>query len=250
MVDKTKMSKAKSQIVNSLHEAIKSEDSFVIFKLNLSTEERQMLHNLKADKENSYNNFGAIDLIKPEASRFLQYIGNNQETSDATAKVIHRLVSEALSAFNADAGWVSIRAFVPSDDYDTPRWHKDGWFFNTPEGYQRKVAIVLKGASTLFNNMPKSQQVAFDELCNALSSDQLKVENRRKIAELVDSGLTQTAKEDEGSIFVVGSNRAAIHSEPPIHSERIFLSIVPGTKEQIEELRSNWKRSITSYSKE
>jgi len=42
--------------------------------------------------------------------------------------------------------------------------------------------------------------------------------------------------------WVVGNDEfAAIHSEPPIHESRIFLSFLPGTEEQIRELCSGWK---------
>ena len=50
-------------------------------------------------------------------------------------------------------------------------------------------------------------------------------------------------KNDEGLIFIVGNlDKALIHSEPPMHSFRIFISILPGTGEQIAGLKKRWNR--------
>jgi hypothetical protein len=44
-------------------------------------------------------------------------------------------------------------------------------------------------------------------------------------------------------IFIVGNTeKALIHSEPPMTEERIFISILPGTEKQIENLKKRWKR--------
>lgn len=55
-----------------------------------------------------------------------------------------------------------------------------------------------------------------------------------------------TCKDGEAIIYLIGDKDAAVHSEPPIHAPRIFVSILPGSKRQINEWRvSNLLREFT-----
>ena len=50
-------------------------------------------------------------------------------------------------------------------------------------------------------------------------------------------------KNNEGLIFIVGNKeKALIHSEPSMKEERIFISILPGTEKQIENIKKRWNR--------
>lgn len=71
---------------------------------------------------------------------------------------------------------------------------------------------------------------------------------RLKLAEFIKPDSIETTPPNHGSIFIIGPNNAAIHSEPPIHSERLFISVVQGTSEQIEDLRTRWQAKKTTYS--
>ena len=44
---------------------------------------------------------------------------------------------------------------------------------------------------------------------------------------------TITCSEGQAVVFI---SNLAIHSEPPMHEERIFMSILPGEKDEIKEL--------------
>jgi len=59
---------------------------------------------------------------------------------------------------------------------------------------------------------------------------------RPKLAKLVGKKYNKVP-DNKGLIFEVGSKNAVIHSEPPIEHERIFISILPGSYEQISELK-------------
>lgn len=65
--------------------------------------------------------------------------------------------------------------------------------------------------------------------------------NRQAIATLLGKSkkLISIAYPHQGVVFIVGSDHAAVHSEPPIKEERLFLSVLPGTKEQIKEWESS-----------
>ena len=47
-----------------------------------------------------------------------------------------------------------------------------------------------------------------------------------------------------GAIFIGGPGFAALHSEPPIHQSRLFLSVVPCKQAQLAELKA---RVISVY---
>jgi hypothetical protein len=142
---------------------------------------------------------------------------------------------------------VAIRATLPGQEFDIPRWHHDGAFFKTPDGEQRKVAVVLKGPATLFNDLQEEFRAAFREASRAKKRDTAR--ERLKIVELIDPARTQTGAVGQGAVFVAGEERGAVHSEPPLDSIRLFVSVLPGTKEQIEDLRQRWERPKTSYAK-
>ena len=63
---------------------------------------------------------------------------------------------------------------------------------------------------------------------------------RAKLAELLDPAKAVTASSGQGTIFIVGADFAAVHSEPPIKEQRLFISIVPGSQTDIEELDKRW----------
>ena len=64
---------------------------------------------------------------------------------------------------------------------------------------------------------------------------------RPKLAKLVGKKYNKVP-DNKGLIFEVGSKNAVIHSEPPIEQERIFISILPGTFEQISELKKRFNK--------
>jgi hypothetical protein len=68
------------------------------------------------------------------------------------------------------------------------------------------------------------------------------LEGRAELARIVDAGgLVETSGEMQGTILRVGDReRAAVHSEPPISSQRLLLSIVSGSREQVRELQGRW----------
>ena len=79
-----------------------------------------------------------------------------------------------------------------------------------------------------------------NDLREKFYSLQFDPENRETIANMLDISQSIAAGPGHGAIYIVGTKYAAVHSEPPIHEERLFLSIVPGSKSEIQELYNNW----------
>lgn len=68
-----------------------------------------------------------------------------------------------------------------------------------------------------------------------------KICDRLFLSELVDLSMAESPKRGEGVFFIVADdNLAAIHSEPQIHENRLFFSVLIGDKAEIEELYLRW----------
>jgi hypothetical protein len=122
----------------------------------------------------------------------------------------------------------------------------DGFFFPPFTGDQRKIAIALKGAGTLFADLSTTWRLTFHECATRHQHAPMSAEGRRELMDIVNArGTVKSPPPNQGVIFRVGSaDRAAIHSEPPIVTRRLFLSIVPGNQGQVEELRARWGRPV------
>lgn len=222
-------------------EAAAQPKSFVNFDLGLAPEALVDMRALTVNEHKDYSNFGQIDTLRNDIANFLESVGNAPDLSGRVADVLDQVVKDSLSAVRAEAAWFTLRSFTPTDQYDTPRWHTDGWFF-TPDGTrQQKIALAVKGSKTLLNDLPQTLRERFYKLLRSFESDT--TENRQEIGKLVNPEDNQTALEGQATVFDVGDEAtAAVHSEPPIHSERLFMSIVPGTFKQIAELRERWNQ--------
>ena len=237
-----------SPIFNAAAAAAAEHKSFVNFDLHLSPDELRDFETLNVSETSSYDNFGHLGTLRDETARFLQSLGNTPELSACAAETIDRVVKDSLLAVKADTAWFTLRAFLPTHAFDIPRWHTDGRFYTETETDQKKIATTLKGPSTLLNDLPDGLRSAFHEKLRSSYDDT--PEERHAINTLIDPKNTQRAGHGQATIFIVGSeDRAAVHSEPAISTERIFLSILPGSHAQIKELRQTWEAPPTSYTK-
>ena len=64
---------------------------------------------------------------------------------------------------------------------------------------------------------------------------EIELQNRKILDEKLLKYKTVHPTQYQGVIFKVGRN-GAVHSEPDMNSNRLFLSIVPGSKDEILEL--------------
>lgn len=224
----------------TLAEALKADKSFSHFSLGLEEGEQARLAALKVSHEATYDNFGANGALQDEATAFIESLGNGKEEAWLASGVISRLLEQTLKGFGAEAAWVAVRATLPNNDFDIPRWHQDGAFFKSENDEQKKVVAVLKGAPTLFNGTEGHLRDAFRKALRGGKGDSAKT--RIELSLLLDPALTSQARAGEGSVFVTGSDRSGLHSEPTMKEARIFVSILPGSQAQIEELRERWNR--------
>lgn len=232
-----------SKLAQNLYQSYKNLDAdktFDHFKVDFSQEEQSALESLYINKTTSYENFDRLDVLQEELISFLIELGNSEPIAKKVARVLERIVKEILIGLTAESAWVAVRSFTPCSLYDVPRWHTDGYYYEPFQGNQYKVVISLKGAGTLFSSVAPSVRRAFNALQKLEDTEETRQQRARLLAPHSPSSPFVWG---QGSIFIVGSpTNAAIHSEPPIKEERLFMSVLPGTKSQIGDLYKRWKQ--------
>ncbi|MGI4851060.1 MAG: hypothetical protein ACRYGR_03895 [Janthinobacterium lividum] len=146
-----------------------------------------------------------------------------------------------------------LRAFKETTAFDQPRWHMDGCYYESFDGTQLKFAIVFKGPSTLFYPLSFDERQKFTDFTseswqkirtqfdqslqqNTMTEEQIQDEKNRLyeqeekifLSQMIQKSQIISLPSGQGMIFKVGNlTTAALHSEPPIKEDRLFLSIVP-----------------------
>lgn len=233
---------------------------FASVPLQLSEEEQTVISQLINRKTDNYDHFGNLDGFKNEVTGFMESLGNSRDLSISSARILEKKINEIIQAFNAEAAWVTVRSSHDVDEFDIPRWHQDGYFYSPYDRPQYKIGIVLKGPGTLFCSLSDEGRTEFNTIQSSIpltpdmSPDEIKaktIELQYLLAQLIEKYKARKeapvyqGETNSGIIFIVGDeNSAAIHSEPPIHSDRLFVSVLPGTKQQIQELYDNWRAQV------
>lgn len=109
-----------------------------------------------------------------------------------------------------------------------------------------KVGTVILGDSTLFLE-PKAEYL----LVLRESEERLSIVNYKKEEEDIDrlwraeqfkeAKVLQGKRGELARWVVANQDFAVIHSEPPIHGPRIYMSFLPGTEAQVRELCRRWE---------
>ncbi len=203
-----------------------NEQPFVFFDLELTEKEREALEKLDIKYTSHYENYGDLQLLAEELQHFITSLSDsNIAIAKTVAQLVPRLVQKVLAILDQETAWVTMRAFTPVTVFKEPRWHSDSHYY-PPTGEQYKVAITLHGAQTLFYDIASEQRKTLEPIC----------QNKRELTKIVDLSRVISPSFGQGSIFIVGSDHAPIHSEPNIDGKRLFLSMIPGSNAQIKTL--------------
>ncbi|KAK1759998.1 hypothetical protein QBC47DRAFT_277486, partial [Echria macrotheca] len=167
--------------------------------------------------------------------------------------------------------WITVRASLPTNEFDQPRWHVDDDFFSPPPGTDDaevkksgkreggwKVCTTLLGSGTLFaadgkrarrtlaqtrRDVLRREKEGGEHVCLSIrcaacgrTADAVREEMADRMAGevVVQSGY------GEGAVFRVGSECGAVHSEPRMECGRVFVNIVPGTEGELRRLMGRW----------
>ncbi len=232
-----------------------AEKPFDFFDLNLSKQDLQTLESIVIDEENSFgkhetlalNHYGSLDGYLLKVSDFLQRFGNDQETACEGAQVIYTIIENCLTLSDYPEAWIAIRVFKKNHTYDEARWHIDESLYRNDANYSYKLSCVLKGASTLLCHVTAATRIEFFKIQSNSDSRQRQGTKsiRSRLVDLLEDSKVYQAKVGQGVMFIMGDKTiGAIHSEPKIDESRIFISIVPGSHDQIQELYNRWHAII------
>ncbi|OJW52807.1 MAG: hypothetical protein BGO67_00550 [Alphaproteobacteria bacterium 41-28] len=227
----------KNGVVTAI-QALNSNAPFEYYELHLSEIEINTLKSIKINLTEQYCNYGNLKVLNSEVNEFIKSLNfENKTTAEAVSQIVVRIVRGVVQGSGQETAWVVLRSFTPTSSYDMPRWHTDGYYYEPYAGDPYKFAITLKGPPTLFYKLPDEKRGEFYALQR--KGTEQNDYNRQAIAAFLGNSkeAISVARPHQGAVFVVGSNHAAIHSEPPIKEERLFLSVLPGSKAQIKE----WK---------
>jgi len=228
---------------------------FRIFDIPYPEKTKKCLDNFKIESEIVYNNYGDNNL--DDLKEYLKKIGSNSDEDinlmDKTIKDLTEIVMSSVDKKYTNY-WLTVRATLPTDKFDIKRWHCDGNYFGLlgrdvkvrPD--LNKFVTILQGPGTFFiKTTPKER-----ELFNSIEKEELEksklrepdnksraltdMEYRKGIDSRVE-GIRVQAEKYQAAIFISAideRNICGIHSEPPKNVNRMFLSIVPCSKEESE----------------
>lgn len=246
---------------------------YSVARIGLTNDDEKIFKNIKI-MEKTYSFYGIISKIEQEKyiSDFIKSMDNTDEHSNKVANIIlSKLVIPFLNACKMNSCWITIRATEPTDYFDIHRWHCDGYYYKPEEmsnGNKNSFKIItsLRGPGTLFkkeNNDIKNLMYELEDKMllelnnlltdvnrtdmNKIKEIQRKTQNKYKseISQALDKFPTEQTTFNEALIFISGNKeRCLIHSEPPMHEDRLFISIVPGNYDDIVDMVKFRKEEI------
>ncbi len=225
---------------------------FYSFHTGVTQDDARLLRTVGVATQCQYNNFGNLDSLHSTIVAALEEQGQSEaEGAEVFIGTICRIVPAIVRAFHAETAWITLRSFPPTSQYEA-RWHQDGIYFTEPEDprVQHKAVFTLNRAGTLFGNLPIDAHAAFAETEEALSraygvgdAGAAASLQRRLNAMMPHENIIQSQATFEGVLFNVGDpERAAVHSEPFIESPGWFISVVPGSGQQVASLKRRWNK--------
>jgi len=255
--------KTTKNINDGVTDLIKSKNlSFVIVDLDLNENEKNIGKKIKVNEPKTYNYYGIIEKENQAKyiSKFIQSLGNNKDLSDTVANLyMEKIINPFLNAMDKDSAWIKVQTFLPTDDWEIPRWHQDGYYYKGLEFSINKIKLpkllfVVKGNATLLKSVNEKTRKEFIEQYRKLYQKidwknidrKLYLEIRKQLDDILKKGETVQTSNSQVGMFLVGEpGISTIHSEPDMKEKRLFLSIIPGDKYEIEELAKRWNKPFS-----
>jgi len=221
-----------------------SSKPFSHYELPLDTEEKKVFKEIRIKKPADFSTYGQLESLTEQLKRWFE----NGTFSDSIcieimSKAISKIIHHALIMLNAETGYIILRSGDRGHEmFDVPRWHIDGNYFDDEEknNCQKKVVMALHGPGTLFYNADRRDRATLKKYEN---------ERMKLVGEFNDRSKFDSTPENHGSIFIANSEElGGVHSEPPIKGPRLFMSIVPGAREQIKNIKKSNEMNTTTES--
>lgn len=142
--------------------------------------------------------------------------------------------------------WLCVRITAASDEWITPRWHRDGRMFTctcTAPGPHAKYAVTLLGPPTRLlcpsedvDAVVRMAEAKRSERDNGSYEDDEDAERAELAATLKDMPHVELRR-GQAIKFTWGEEDAPVHSEPDSSAEdRVFVSILFGSEEELRDM--------------
>ncbi|KAF2183280.1 hypothetical protein K469DRAFT_710811 [Zopfia rhizophila CBS 207.26] len=204
--------------------------------------------------------FNYYDHVTPELlSAATDFIATHTDAPgpETTRCIIHILNNTRLDCVGTEsekvACWLTIRLTNPTNYFQVPRWHQDGRMYHYDEGKEEvvrsKYATTLLGPPTLM--LPAQQDVfqttrSGKDKFHPKPADGKKFDKKQwqKQEESMRTWLAEEYEESKrlefanGEVvrFSWGREDSPVHSEPDITSDRVFMTVLYGSKTEIKEM--------------
>ncbi len=230
--------------INEIKDYLDNKTSYKIFDINYTKEELDLIEKFNISNFGNYNSYNTINNLE----NFIKNIGKNSENNITMFyNIIKSLLENILKAYDTDSYWISLRILSKTDFFDIPRYHCDGYYFRDRNKLQTKFITTLRGPTTLILDVKEEYEKDILQM-NSLNTF-TDLEKREHIAKYI-SGEKINITNTNGIIFVAGNKeKCLVHSEPKHDDNRIFISILPGTREEINDFSERSERMSKNYLK-
>jgi hypothetical protein len=221
--------------------------SYKIINLKYNDSEKRLLKKINVCNDFNFRYFGNYNsLTSNRLQKIIDKIcDNNNFDKHKLLQIINKLILLNVNLFNATYIYFNLNVSSLEQIF---RWHYDDLFFyNSNDKPQFKFITVLTGQGTLLCDPLENvrnkfiKQYPFNEYDNIDKWNNHKNKLNKILLETKIVKLTNF----KGAFLRVGSlDVAAIHSEPNNDlkdSKRMLLTIVVGSKKEIDELKNKWK---------
>ena len=222
------------------------------FNIKYTPHELQTLSNINIKSTASLNLYGLYryDILMTEFFKKVLVSNDSKNSVILQLKsIIKKLIRTMMSITNKDSALVHIRAFKKTSEFDVPRWHQDSKYFDNDEPLL-KLVTVLKGPPTMLRKYDKKiiyhlkeyAEKTSDLFSKYKSHNEIKKKEIKLRKSLVNSIPLAKKQTNTSALYFVNHPYAAIHSEPKIDEDRLFIAILPASKKDLSFRRKIYKK--------
>jgi hypothetical protein len=218
---------------DALSELAENPYGFVICDEGVTDLDLKHFSSIDIQREWVYHQFGELERIEDSIAHFICEIGSNESDLNLEiASQLKKITEQVVEASGKETAWICLRSFVPTNRFDVPRWHVDGPYYKpaTSEDLLFKFVLTLVGPPTLFYPIPRDLRKITEN----------RIHNRQYMKSFCKQENIVSPKLGQGAILRSGqyTGITALHSEPPIHENRLFFSVVPCNEMQLPALEA------------
>ena len=219
---------------------------YKIFKIQYTEPEKKSIVEFSIDKNDNFTYYGNYKNMYG-LNNFLKSVGENTiKNVNKLEQIINKMIINITKAYGLEYYILMVRITLPTNKFDLVRWHKDYGY----GGDSSKFCFVMKGPGTLLLKATKEVNDIYHKIHDKQKTERRaknmsvkeQIEQSEKYKSVYANALkkfkVKQINNNEGVILYAGDQvqniNGALHSEPKMDTTRIFISIMPQTKEYVE----------------